>query len=159
MAGKRSLTAGLPHFGYAPIAAPDLMTQLDASGSSVILMIETAEAIAHIDAIASVPGVDVLLVGANDLTLELGIQAQWDHPVFRATLEKIGEACRKAGIMMGLAGLYNRPDICADAIKRLGVRYMLGNLDIGLVAAAAKANVAVLRGLEEKVDAEKVTPS
>lgn len=126
------------------------MTQLDASGSTVILMIETAEAIANINTIASVPGVDVLLVGANDLTLELGIQGQWDHPVFRETLEKIGEACRRSGVMMGLAGLYNRPDICADAIKRLGVRYMLGNLDIGLVAAAAKANVAVLKGLEEK---------
>ena len=114
----------------------------------MILMIECAEGIANVDAIAAVPGVDVLLVGTNDLTHELGIQGQWDNSIFRDALEKIGDACKKAGIMMGLAGLYNRPDICADAIKRLGVRFLLGNLDIGLVASGAKANVAVLKGLE-----------
>lgn len=124
------------------------MKQLDKSGSTVILMIETAEAIANIDAIASVPGVDVLLIGANDLTLELGIQGQWDHELFRQTLDKIGAATKKAGNMMGLAGLYNRPDICTDAIKRLGARYILGNLDVGLIASAAKANVSTLKGLE-----------
>ncbi|KAH6698402.1 Pyruvate/Phosphoenolpyruvate kinase [Leptodontidium sp. MPI-SDFR-AT-0119] len=148
VSGKRSLTAGLPHFAYKPTSASDTMRLLDASGSTVILMIETAEAIANVDAIAAVPGVDVLLIGSNDLSLELGIQGQWDDPLFRKTLEKVANACKNSGTLLGLAGLYNRPDICADAIKRLGAIYILGNLDIGLVIAAAKANVEVLKTLE-----------
>ena len=148
VSGKRSLTAGLPHFAYKPTPPTEIMNQLDASGSTVILMIETAEAIANVEAIAAVPGVDVLLIGSNDLSLELGIQGQWDSPIFKETLEKVANACKKSDILLGLAGLYNRPDICSDAIKRLGARYILGNLDIGLVAAAAKANMEVLRTLE-----------
>jgi hypothetical protein len=45
--------------------------------------------------------------------------------------------------------LYNRPDLCKHAIKELGARYILGNLDIGLISSAAKTNVTALRLLEE----------
>lgn len=110
-------------------------------------MVETAEAILNIESIAAVPGVHVLLIGANDLTLELGIQGQWDHSIFKEALEKVADACKKSRVVFGLAGLYNRPDICADAIKRLGARYILGNLDIGLISAAARDNMSVLRTL------------
>ena len=146
--GKRSLTAGVPHFGYKPTSPAETMTQLDASGSCVVLMIKTADSIENLDAIATVPGVDMLLIGANDLSLELGIQEKWDDPLFKDTLNRVTEACKNSGIVMGLAGLYTRPDICEDAINRLGVRYILGNLDIALIAAAAKTNVAALRALE-----------
>ncbi len=112
-------------------------------------MVETTSCIANIDAIAAVPGVDVLLIGANDLSLELGIQGQWDNSVFRDALERVGGACKKSGRILGLAGLYNRPDICNDAIDRLGARYILGNLDIGLISEAAKANVAALESLQK----------
>ncbi|KAL2068393.1 hypothetical protein VTL71DRAFT_16491 [Oculimacula yallundae] len=148
VSGKRSLTAGLPHFAYAPTPPSTITTELDSHGSTVILMIESVAALENIDAIASVPGVDVLLIGSNDLSLELGIQGQWDHELFRGALENVARACRKAGALLGVGGLYNRPDVLEDAIKRLGARYILGNQDVGLVAAAARANVQVLKGLE-----------
>jgi len=153
----RSLTAGLPHFQYCPTSPVESMTQLDAFGSTVFLMVETVSAIDNIDEIASVPGVDVLLIGANDLSLELGIQGEWDNSIFKDALEKVAEACKMAGKVMGLAGLYNRPDICQDAIERLGARYILGNLDIGLIAQAAKANVAQLKTLQRVTPTAAVT--
>ena len=39
----------------------------------IVPMIETNEAIENLDAIASVPGVDVLLIGPSDLSIELGV--------------------------------------------------------------------------------------
>jgi 2-keto-3-deoxy-L-rhamnonate aldolase RhmA len=123
------------------------MKQLDAQGSTVFLMIETQECLQNIDQIASVPGVDVLLVGANDLSLELGILGQWDHPKFRGALENISNAAKRQKKIFGLAGLYTRPDICKWAINELGVRYILGNLDIGLLATAARENVKSLKEL------------
>jgi 2-keto-3-deoxy-L-rhamnonate aldolase RhmA len=125
------------------------MAQLDTIGSTVFLMVETLECIEHIEQIAAVPGVDVLLIGANDLSLELGIQGQWDNPLFRNMLNKVASACRSSGKVFGIAGLYNRPDLCKHAIKELGARYILGNLDIGLISSAAKTNVTALRLLEE----------
>jgi 2-keto-3-deoxy-L-rhamnonate aldolase RhmA len=74
-------------------------------------MIETVQAIGNLDAIASVEGVDVLLVGSNDLSIELGIPAQFESPVFRDALEKVSRACRQNGKIMALGGIYDRPDI------------------------------------------------
>ncbi|KAH7363778.1 Pyruvate/Phosphoenolpyruvate kinase [Rhexocercosporidium sp. MPI-PUGE-AT-0058] len=133
--GKHSLTAGLPHFAHELTSLTNAMGLLDASGSTVILMIEIAEAIANVDAIAVVQGVDVLLIGSNDLSLDLRIQGQWDSPIFKESLEKVANACKNSGILLGFAGL-------------LGARYILGNLDIGLVTEATKANLEVLKTLE-----------
>ena len=67
----------------------------------LILMIETPEAIDNVDAIAAVPGFDVLLVGANDLCIEMGIPGQLDHPRMVAAFERIVAACRAHGKYAG----------------------------------------------------------
>jgi 2-keto-3-deoxy-L-rhamnonate aldolase RhmA len=148
--GKRSLTAALPQFDFQRIAAKDLMQQLNSSGSTVFIMVETVECLENIDAIAAVEGVDVLLLGANDLSLELGILGEWEHAKFQNALETIAAAAQRAGKIFGLAGLYTRPDICKYAVRNLGARYILGHLDIGLLAMAMNKNVEQLREMNIK---------
>jgi 4-hydroxy-2-oxoheptanedioate aldolase len=69
-----------------------------------IVQIESAEAVANVDEIAAVEGVDVLYVGPMDLTTSMGIFRQYDHPSFLAALEKTVAACRRyhrsAGILL-----------------------------------------------------------
>ena len=48
------------------------VSQLNETGSTVFVQIETREGLKNVDDIIAVPGVDVLMVGANDLSLELG---------------------------------------------------------------------------------------
>lgn len=148
--GKRSLTAALPQFDFQRIAAKDLMQQLNSAGSTVFIMVETAECLENIDAIAAVDGVDVLLLGANDLSLELGILGEWEHAKFKNALETVASAAQRAGKIFGLAGLYTRPDICKYAVRHLGARYILGHLDIGLLAMAMNKNVEQLREMNIK---------
>jgi 2-keto-3-deoxy-L-rhamnonate aldolase RhmA len=148
--GKRSLTAALPQFDFQRIAAKDLMQQLNSAGSTVFIMVETVECLENIDAIAAVEGVDVLLLGANDLSLELGILGEWEHAKFQNALETIAAAAQRAGKIFGLAGLYTRPDICKYAVRNLGARYILGHLDIGLLAMAMNKNVEQLREMNIK---------
>src|SRR5207253_6698346 len=45
----------------------------------LILMIETPQAVENADAIAAVPGFDVLLIGSSDLSTEMGIAGQFRH--------------------------------------------------------------------------------
>lgn len=143
--GKRSLTATLPQFGYQRVGAKFTIQQLDSVGSTVFILVETVECLENIDAIAAVEGVDVLLLGANDLSLELGILGEWEHAKFQAALETVAAAAHKAGKIFGLCGLYTRPDICKRAVKDLGARYILGHYDIGLLAMAMNKNVELLR--------------
>ena len=63
----------------------------------LILMIETPQAVENADVIAAVEGVDVLLIGTNDLCMEMGIPGQFDHPDVGAAYDKVIAACHKHG--------------------------------------------------------------
>lgn len=143
--GRRSLTAALPQFDFQRVAAKDVIQQLNEFGSTVLLLIETKQSLENIEAIASLDEVDVLLVGANDLSLELGVLGEWEHPIFQSALERIAAAAHMNGKIFGICGLYTRPDIYKRIVRDLGARYVLGHLDIGLLAMAMNSNAEMLR--------------
>ncbi|EGX94842.1 Pyruvate/Phosphoenolpyruvate kinase [Cordyceps militaris CM01] len=146
--GKRSFAAALPHFHYQRTDAAEAMQWLDEVASTVIVMIETAEALANVDGIAATPGVDMLFVGATDLAIELGVVGQWEHVKFQTALQDVSAACKRHGKIFGLGGLHSRPDICQVVVKSLGARFILGNVDIGLLSMAMEMNVHQLKEWE-----------
>jgi len=71
---------------------------------AVIPMIETTQAIANLDDILAVPGIDAVYVGPADLSLTLGLAPQNndDEPAFIDALDTIVAACRRAGVVPGI---------------------------------------------------------
>jgi 2-keto-3-deoxy-L-rhamnonate aldolase RhmA len=55
----------------------------------IVPMIETNQALENLDAIASVPGVDVLLIGPSDLSIELGVPLDYACDTYQRALDKI----------------------------------------------------------------------
>ena len=70
--GHRSVAGGLPHFFYAKVGVAQTCAAINAA-TLVVVMLETPTALANAAAIAAVPGIDSLLIGTNDLAMELGI--------------------------------------------------------------------------------------
>ena len=68
----------------------------------IIPMIETAEALESIDEILSVPGIDVLLVGPSDLSINLDVALDYPNPKYLGALDKIASACKKVGVAPGM---------------------------------------------------------
>jgi 4-hydroxy-2-oxoheptanedioate aldolase len=70
---------------------------------AVIPMIETAEAVANLDDILSVPGIDAIYVGPADLSISLGLGPHNNdgHPIFDDALATIVSACRHHGVVPG----------------------------------------------------------
>ncbi len=91
--GHRSIAGGLPHFGYAPVSTAAATVAIDAA-TLVVVMLETPKAIANAAAIAAVPGIDSLLIGTSDLSIELGIPGQFDD-------ERIVAAYRRSSMPAG----------------------------------------------------------
>ena len=67
-----------------------------------VVQIETEPTLEHLDDIAAVDGVDVLFIGPLDLSVSMGIPAQFDHPRFRAAVARVNEAARRAGKAAGI---------------------------------------------------------
>ena len=117
--GHRSVTGALPQIDFASWPLGEATAAINAA-TLVVVMLETPLAIDNVEAIAAVPGLDVLLVGANDLCLEMGIPGQLDHPRVVDAFERIVAACRGNGKYAGLGGVYTpRPDraLCGDGLS------------------------------------------
>lgn len=65
-------------------------------------MIETIQSMENLDAIASVPGVDVLLIGPSDLSIELEVPLDYACDTYSRALDKIAAAAAKHGIAAGM---------------------------------------------------------
>lgn len=104
--------------------------------------IETPEGVAQAEAIAAVDGVDVLFVGPLDLTTNLGISGQYDHPHFLTALAEVARAARNQGKAAGI--LASDPAHVAPW-RALGYSVMALGSDGGAVNAGLRAAASALR--------------
>ncbi|PWC87493.1 aldolase [Azospirillum sp. TSH100] len=141
--GKRSFSSALPHLRFNSVSAPVAMQAINAA-TTVVAMIESAKGVERADEIAGVDGIDILHVGANDLSNDLGVPGQTDHPLVREAYRRIWEACRGYRKHLGIGGLAAKPDF-ADELVRMGARYMTTGSDLGFLLGAATDRVAQLR--------------
>ncbi|HET6223374.1 MAG TPA: aldolase/citrate lyase family protein, partial [Dongiaceae bacterium] len=105
----------------------------------------TPLAVANADQIAAIDGIDALLIGTNDLSLEMGIPGQVGHERIRAAYGKVADACRGHNKVLGMGGVYDQ-EIAARYIG-MGARMILGASDHGLIMDAAPRRAEFLRGI------------
>ena len=67
----------------------------------LVLQIESPRALDEVDAIAKVPGVDVLMLGPADFSVLAGMPYQFDHPTLLEARRRVAAAARGAGIHWG----------------------------------------------------------
>ncbi|WP_270889674.1 HpcH/HpaI aldolase family protein [Pedococcus sp. 5OH_020] len=133
--GKRSLAGAATQLHYRPLPPAQTVRELD-DASMVVAMIESQTGLAAADEIAAVPGVDMLLVGANDLSVELGVAGQMDDPGIDKAYLHVLDVCRTHGKAVGIGGLGGRPDLIRKYLQ-LGAQYVSTGNDISFLLAAA----------------------
>ena len=134
--GHRSISGPNALSGFAARTATELTEVLEAR-TVVAVMVETPEAVRDADAIASVEGVDMVLIGPSDLTAEMGIHGQYENERFRDAVDSVAAACRTHGVALGMAGIKS-----LDLLKRfvgLGLRFISAGTDVGMMTEAATA--------------------
>lgn len=144
--GHRSAYGTGPALGYRPIPQGEVNFILN-ENELLIAMLETPEAIENAEAIAAVPGIDVVHIGSLDVTNEMGIPADYRNPRMWANFERVAKACRANGKAMGVGGARGDFGLQKDLIA-LGVRYMTTGSDVSYLMAAARSEVASLRNLK-----------
>jgi 2-keto-3-deoxy-L-rhamnonate aldolase RhmA len=144
--GRRSVGANFPQFDGQAVPASRATPEINGS-TVVVVMVETARGLDNIEAIAAVPGVDVVHIGTNDLMADLGKPGQLDDPAVGAALDRAIAACKAAGNYAGCGGIR---DTAKQAYWiRRGIRFLSTQTDIALLHAGAKAWIdGVTRALD-----------
>ena len=109
--------------------------------SLVIVQIETPEAAEQAEAMAAVPGVDILFVGPMDLSVNLGHPGDFSQPGFLQHLKNVVAACEKQG---KTAGILSRPEL-VDQHKSMGFRFLALGSDSGAIVQGMNNNIAAIR--------------
>jgi 4-hydroxy-2-oxoheptanedioate aldolase len=136
-AGMRGIALGGRGQGFGRVGHADIGTLDD-----VVLgafQIENEGAVADADAIAALPGADVLFVGPADLSHALGVPGQFSHPTYLAAIDAVIAACRAHGKAAGIL-LYD-PEVIAPHLDR-GFRFIGLGSDGGFIMNGAKAMLA-----------------
>jgi 4-hydroxy-2-oxoheptanedioate aldolase len=114
------------------------------AATTVFAMVETAQALANLDEILSVDGIDGIYVGPGDLALSMGVEPSmqgYDPKVERA-IDRIAERCAATGAVAGI--LAPTPEVGARLIER-GFRFLTLSSDARALAGQARAWVQGVR--------------
>jgi 2-keto-3-deoxy-L-rhamnonate aldolase RhmA len=131
--GQRSQIALLPQAGYKRMSAADLMTVAD-DATSVHILLESAKGIANAAAIAAVDGVDMLHVGMNDLSVDLGHVGNLRHPDMLSACRKVIAAARLHG-KLAVAGGASDPALFFELLDAGSVPLVFAAIDTDVLSA------------------------
>ena len=135
--GGRSAGGALPHLHYRSFPAAEVNAAMN-EATMVVVQFETADAIERAEEIAAVEGVDLVLMGTNDLLADMGIPGQYEHQRVRDAYARTLAACKKHGKHVGVGGLATRPKLAAEFVK-MGARYVSTGTDLAFLLAECTA--------------------
>jgi 4-hydroxy-2-oxoheptanedioate aldolase len=144
--GERSNAGGLPHLHFRAFPVAEAYAALN-HATMVIVQFESAAALAQAEEIVAVDGVDMVLVGLNDLLADWGIPGEYDHPRVREAYAKTIAACRQRGKHCGVGGLAARPDLVAEFVK-MGARYVSTGTDLAFLLSACTARARQVKEIK-----------
>lgn len=108
----------------------------------IIIQLEGEEAIANLDEILSVEGIDILFIGPYDLSQSLGVPGKINDPLVIEKVSEITEKAKKRGKIVGTF-----VDTIPNTIKwrEAGIQYLSYNTDAGIFREACSTILQRLR--------------
>ncbi len=142
--GHRSVGGWGPHYGLRSASVGEGAAALNAA-TTIVAMLETPKAIENADEIAQVPGIDVLLIGTNDLCAEMGIPGEFGHARVGEAYQRMITAAKLHGKHPGMAGVYDQA--LMPRYIGMGARFILSGNDQAFVMTSAGSRSGFLRGI------------
>ncbi|MBM4307890.1 MAG: aldolase [Deltaproteobacteria bacterium] len=135
--GQRGFGTQTGQTDYKPLKALEFMKEAN-EHTLIIAQIETKEAIQNVEAILSVEGIDVGLIGPNDLSISLGIPDQMESEVLAQAIEKVVETAKKKG---KATGIHIGNTELVRKWRAKGMTVLACSTDIGFMYSGSKATL------------------
>ncbi|MBN7761570.1 hypothetical protein JYP52_10510 [Nitratireductor aquibiodomus] len=144
--GKRSWGGASPQLGYPARPTAELIDE-GIHETLAIAMIESRAGLQELHRITATPGLDGVLIGATDLSVELGVPGDMAAEDMQSAFLAVSRAAREAGVFFGLAGVPQPETI--DALPELGPDFLLVGMDYRMLAAEVASRTAQWDGLRK----------
>jgi 2-dehydro-3-deoxyglucarate aldolase/4-hydroxy-2-oxoheptanedioate aldolase len=145
--GQRGFGARGVMTDYEAVSVPDVVSWVN-EHTLVIVQVESAEALAQLEQTARVPGIDVAVIGPNDLSISLGIPGDFEHPRFLEAVEQTFEICLKNGIS---PGVHTSNLQAVKRYREMGMCFLMYSTEARMLLDAATKAVHELVGETGKV--------
>jgi 2-keto-3-deoxy-L-rhamnonate aldolase RhmA len=141
-AGDRGAALGGRHSDFQPMADPRAGMAQANNEVLVGIQIETLPGLGRVHDLASRPGVDLLFVGPQDLSVALDVPNQWESPVLDDAIQRVAAAGQACGVAVGIQG---RTTALSERWMGHGVRFVVYGTTLMLLVDAAKSGIKELR--------------
>ena len=111
----------------------------------IAVMIESRAGVDNAAAICAVDGIDIVQIGANDLSYDLGVPEQLDHALLQEAIAEIEVAAKASGKILGGAPL---PHVDVPALIRRGYGLITVGRDVGMLGKALSASLVACRNTQ-----------
>jgi 2-keto-3-deoxy-L-rhamnonate aldolase RhmA len=126
---------------YERISAREAVETSNAE-SMVVVQVESNAGLAKIDGIANVPGLDVICVGPQDLSISLGVPGDFSDPAFSEAIEQIVVAASNQGVAVGMV---EREAVNLERWYERGCRFLVCNTESNMIYQSAAKDVAEIK--------------
>jgi len=110
----------------------------------VAVQVETASALQNLDEILSVEGLDLIFIGANDLSASMGFFNKPGHPCVQEAIDQVLAAARHVGVPVGL--MASDVDDAKHRIQQ-GFQFVGVGSDVGLLSSLCRDICRRIKGL------------
>ena len=143
--GVRGYGLTVAHLNYATATYAEVMRHYNEQ-VLVILQVETQLALDRCDELASVEGVDVIMVGPGDLSISLGVPGEFEHPKLVEAVEKVIDCCGRHGIWPSIQ--VRSPELAKSWIEK-GVKLVGCSNEAALLWTATREMTKGLQAARE----------
>jgi 2-keto-3-deoxy-L-rhamnonate aldolase RhmA len=143
--GSRGLGPNLPLMQYRIFPPTEALPAMN-DATMVIVQFESAAALEAMEEIVAVPGVDLILIGTNDMLADMGLPGQYDHPKVEDAYQRTIACCRKHGKHVGVGGFGSRPDLVEKYVK-MGGRMVSTGTDLAFLVSECGKRVKQVRDI------------
>jgi 2-keto-3-deoxy-L-rhamnonate aldolase RhmA len=125
-------------------AGPSVAEAIAWSNAETMLMaqVESRRCLDNLDDISTTPGLDVLLVGPNDLSISLGVPGQLLHPAMQEAYRHVAATAERHGIV---AGLHPADLAVVRYGQEIGMRCLMFSSEVRMLLGAARQAVQAIR--------------
>lgn len=140
--GHRGISLQRAHTDYNPGKIKEYLSVANEK-TVIVAQIESAQGVKNAQAIAAVPGVDGLIIGPNDLALDMGCLGDNDCPAMLDAFHQVIDGAAREGKFSGAMSSNT------DFLKKWeaqGMRMMNWNSEVGMLLTEGKRGIKALKG-------------